>query len=179
MSSFYKFKAILLGTAAVGKTSLLHQYINGKFADNYAATIGVDFLTKEVKFRTAEVKITIWDLAGQAQFKFLRKNFYTGSHGALLIFDLTREETFREINSWYLEMREFSNREIPFIVIGNKLDLTEEKGRAVPEEEVKKLCNFFKSSFYLETSAKTGENVEAAFKKLIQFMAEAKGEKIE
>ena len=179
MSSFYKFKAILLGAAAVGKTSLLHQYISGKFADNYAATIGVDFLKKEIDFSNAKVAITIWDLAGQKQFKFLRKNFYTGSHGALLIFDLTREETFKEINNWYLEMKEFTNRDIPFILIGNKLDLTEEKGRAVPEEDVKKLCDFFKSSFYMETSAKTGENVEDAFKKLIQFMAEAKGEKIE
>ncbi|TFG10098.1 MAG: GTP-binding protein, partial [Promethearchaeota archaeon] len=155
MSSFYKFKAILLGAAAVGKTSLLYQYISCKFADNYAATIGVDFLKKEVNFKTAKVAITIWDLAGQAQFKFLRKNFYTGSHGALLIFDLTREETFKEINNWYLEMKEFSNKEIPFILIGNKLDIAEEKGRAVPEEEVKKLCKFFNTSYYLETSAKT------------------------
>lgn len=176
---FFRFKSILLGAAAVGKTSLLHQYVSGKFSDDYAATIGVDFLSKEVDFEESTVKITIWDLAGQPKFKFLRKNFYNGTHGALLIFDLTREGSFEELSTWYSEMMEFARDEIPFILIGNKLDLILEgtEDRVISTERAKEYAQQY-DSVYMETSAKTGKNVEEAFRKLMVLMGQSKGHEI-
>ena len=172
MSDFYRYKLVLLGAAAVGKTSILHRFIKGKFAENYAMTIGVDFLSKEVEYENSLVKLTIWDLAGQEKFKFLRKNFYRGTHGALLIFDLTREDTFEEIHTWYAEMKELIKDDVPFILIGNKLDLVKEDNIITKFDTLK--FSEDHNSIYMETSTKTGINIKEAFRKLISLITKQK-----
>ena len=117
-----KYKVLLLGPPAVGKTSLWDRFINKSFKEDYAMTIGVQVSTKEITFRNAIVKLSIWDIGGQARFKDLRKNYYFGTQGALLIFDLTRQETLSQLEDWIREVKERLEYNIPFVLIGNKLD---------------------------------------------------------
>jgi len=160
-----KYKVLLLGPPAVGKTSLWDRFINKTFQENYAMTIGVQVSTKDITFRNAVVKLTVWDIGGQARFKDLRKKFYFGTQGALLIFDLTREETFDEIEGWIKEVKDVLDYDIPFVLIGNKSDLIKDGRKLNPQEAITfaKLHN----SQYLETSAKTGDGVKDAFKELV------------
>lgn len=175
--NYFRFKGILLGEGAVGKTSLLFRFVDNKFRDNYSPTLGVDFLSKEVGFSRDTVKVTIWDLAGQEKFKFMRKNFYMGANGALLIFDLTRPETFEKVSAWYEEMRENLSEEIPFLLIGNKADLINEGERVVEKEKAIEFAKNHQSE-YIETSAKTGKNVEESFRRLLVTIAAHKNEEL-
>ncbi|MGV9173557.1 MAG: Rab family GTPase, partial [Promethearchaeia archaeon] len=130
--SSYKLKMILIGAGAVGKTSLVHRFINDEFQTNYELTVGVDFKTKDVELDSREpVTLSIWDVGGQKRFSSIRTTFYRGAAGALLVFDLTRPDTFDEIKHWLSEVRQFTKPEIPFILIGNKLDLIEAMGEVV------------------------------------------------
>ncbi|MCK4383710.1 MAG: GTP-binding protein [Candidatus Lokiarchaeota archaeon] len=165
MSSF-KLKVLLTGAAAVGKTSLVQRFIKNRFAANYKLTVGVDILTKDVEFKPGEVAtLSIWDIGGQQRFEFIRSTFYKGAAGALLVFDLTREQTFIETRKWLTEIRQFSNENIPFVFIGNKLDLLEDVGEVIDREEARAFAEK-EGSIYVETSAKTGINVDDAFTEL-------------
>ncbi|MHA1291506.1 MAG: GTP-binding protein [Promethearchaeota archaeon] len=166
----WAFKILLLGPSAVGKTSLLLRFVQNKFSEHYEYTMGVDYLSKELQFSPNDIaRLTIWDIAGQSRFKFLRNTFYTGANGALIVFDLTRKETFMEIKEWLLEMRKYTG-DIPFILIGNKSDLLEDVGVVIEDDIIK---DFVKkeNSIYIETSAKTGVNVDEAFMELTRHMA--------
>ncbi len=166
----FRFKMVLIGPAAVGKTSLLHRFVSGQFSESYMLTIGVEFLTKEIKFKRNNVKLTIWDIGGQKKFQNIRTTFYRNAKGALLVFDLTRADTFGEVEAWLTEMYEVLGAKIPFVLIGNKTDLIKDVGRVIDGDKAK---NFAESrgSIYIETSAKTGENVEDAFIELSRQMA--------
>ena len=164
--SIFKLKVLLTGAAAVGKTSLVQRFIKNRFAANYKLTVGVDILTKDVEFKPGEVAtLSIWDIGGQQRFEFIRSTFYKGAAGALLVFDLTREQTFIETKKWLTEIRQFSNENIPFVFIGNKLDLLEDVGEVIDREEARAFAEK-EGSIYVETSAKTGINVDDAFTEL-------------
>jgi len=165
MSSF-KLKILLTGAAAVGKTSLVQRFIKNRFAANYKLTVGVDILTKDVEFRPGEVAtLSIWDIGGQQRFEFIRSTFYKGAAGALLVFDLTRDQTYQETRKWLTEIRQFAGENIPFVLIGNKLDLIEDVGVVIDRDEARQFAES-EGSIYLETSAKTGEGVDEAFTEL-------------
>ena len=173
MSSF-KLKVLLTGAAAVGKTSLVQRFIKNRFAVNYKLTVGVDILTKDVEFKPGEVAtLSIWDIGGQQRFEFIRSTFYKGAAGALLVFDLTREQTFIETKKWLTEIRQFSNENIPFVFIGNKLDLLEDVGEVIDREEARAFAEK-EGSIYVETSAKTGINVDDAFTELTRRIVESR-----
>ncbi|TFG06782.1 MAG: GTP-binding protein [Promethearchaeota archaeon] len=168
----FQYKIILIGAGAVGKTSIINRFVHDEFSSSYQMTMGVDFLRKELVYEDFNVKLTIWDIAGQERFQFMRKNFYRGSSGALLIFDLTRESTYHTlINKWYPEMLQFLSKKIPFILIGNKVDLIKDTGYVINTEDARNFAET-RDSFYIETSAKTGENVEKAFRKLTRRITE-------
>jgi small GTP-binding protein len=165
MSSF-KLKVLLTGAAAVGKTSLVQRFIKNRFAANYKLTVGVDILTKDVEFRQGEIAtLSIWDIGGQQRFEFIRSTFYKGAAGALLVFDLTREQTYTETRKWLTEIRQFAGENIPFVLIGNKVDLIEDVGVVIDRKEAEAFAKK-EGSIYIETSAKTGVKVDNAFTEL-------------
>ena len=165
MSSF-KLKVLLTGAAAVGKTSLVQRFIKNRFAANYKLTVGVDILTKDVEFRQGEIAtLSIWDIGGQQRFEFIRSTFYKGAAGALLVFDLTREQTYTETRKWLTEIRQFAGENIPFVLIGNKADLIEDVGVVIDRKEAEAFAKK-EGSIYIETSAKTGVQVDEAFTEL-------------
>ncbi len=162
------FKVIIVGPSAVGKTSLLNRFVHNEYAMKYKLTIGVDFLTKSIEYQPSKfVKLHIWDIGGQERFKFLHRSFYEGASGALLVFDLSRQNTFSSMKSWLSEMRSIMTNDIPKVIIGNKTDLIPEIGQIIDRSAVEQYAKN-EDCFYIETSAKTGENVEKAFLELAQ-----------
>ncbi|MHA1784232.1 MAG: Rab family GTPase [Candidatus Helarchaeota archaeon] len=168
----YKLKMLLLGDAAVGKTSLIKQFIKGSFQKDYKMTIGCDIFTKDVTVNNGQdlVTLSIWDIAGQERFKFFRSSFYRGSAGAMVIFDLTRYPTFNpNLVTWLKELWSFTGR-IPIVVIGNKSDLV--NMRAVRPADAKQFTDQVPCP-YIETSAKQGQNVDDSFTALAVEMLNA------
>ena len=169
------FKVIIVGPSAVGKTSLLNRFVHNEYAMKYKLTIGVDFLTKSVEYKPSKfVKLHIWDIGGQERFKFLHRSFYEGTKGALLAFDLSRQNTFSSMKNWLSEMRSIMTNDIPKVILGNKTDLIPEIGQIIDKSEVEQYAQN-EDCCYIETSAKTGENVEKAFLELTQRMVKKEG----
>jgi Ras-related protein Rab-7A len=160
-------KVIILGDSGVGKTSLMNQYVTQKFSNQYKATIGADFLTKEITVNDRLVTMQIWDTAGQERFQSLGVAFYRGADCCVLVFDVTVPKTFETLDSWRDEfLIQASPRDpenFPFVVLGNKVDL---ENRAISEKRANTWCQNKGTIPYFETSAKDATNVEAAFQKI-------------
>ena len=161
------FKLAVLGNSAVGKTSLINQYIHQKFEQDYHPSLGVNIVIKEmnVEEKNVHVKMILWDIAGQEKYDSSRKAFFQGCAGALFVYDVTRPVTFKDVKSkWLKDLKEFGKKNAVYLLIGNKNDLTEEK--IVTTQQGEKLAIKMKASEFIETSAKHGDNVEKAFKTL-------------
>jgi small GTP-binding protein len=168
----FTFKVVLIGDGAVGKSSLMRRFVENRFESTYQFTIGVDISAKDVKYEEGKyAKLSIWDMGGQERFKVLRRSFFEGTHGALLVFDLSRAQTFAAMKKWLSDLRSMVEERIPIIIIGNKSDLISEVGETIKKNEPSSLAEK-ENSIYIETSAKTGENVEKAFLELTQLMRE-------
>jgi Ras-related protein Rab-7A len=160
-------KIIILGDSGVGKTSLMNQYCNKRFSNQYKATIGADFLTKDVMIDDKLVTLQIWDTAGQERFQSLGVAFYRGADACILVYDITAEKSFDQLNSWRDEFLTQANPRDPdnfsFVVLGNKVD--KESERRVPKTKATQWCKSkgSKPIPYFETSAKDAVKVEAAF----------------
>ncbi|XP_056159274.1 ras-related protein Rab7 isoform X1 [Syzygium oleosum] len=154
-------------TPRVGKTSLMNQYVNKKFSNQYKATIGADFLTKEVQLEDRLFTLQIWDTAGQERFQSLGVAFYRGADCCVLVYDVNVMKSFDNLNNWreeFLIQASPSDPEnFPFIVIGNKIDVDGGNNRVVSEKKARAWCASKGNIPYFETSAKEGVNVEEAF----------------
>ncbi|XP_050666627.1 ras-related protein Rab-37 isoform X2 [Leptidea sinapis] len=154
-------KTILLGDSGVGKTSLLVQFETGKFQPgNFSATVGIGFTNKVVTVDSVKVKLQIWDTAGQERFRSVTHAYYRDAHALLLLYDVTNKTSFDNIRAWLGEIREYAQDDVVIMLLGNKSDSGLE--RAVRREEGQRLAREYQVAF-METSAKTGLNVEAAF----------------
>ncbi len=160
----FLFKSIVVGDGGVGKTALTLRFSKGFFTEDYKMTIGVDFHVKTINIDSNEgpirAKLQIWDTGGQERFSSIRPMYYRGSLGALLIFDLTNSASFEHLPGWIEEVRANIKTEIPFLLVGNKSDLVDQ--RAVSLNEINTFTRDF-NLYYMETSAKTGEGVGDCF----------------
>ena len=156
----HMFRYIIVGDMAVGKSCLLLQFTDHKFRHQHELTIGVEFGGKNIEVKNKTIKIQIWDTAGQEAFQAITRTYYKGAIGALLVYDITRKETFEHIRKWYDEVKLNGSKDICCILIGNKKDLEEQ--RQVKYEEGKRLAEE-NNLLFLETSAKTAENVQECF----------------
>ena len=169
MSAEYRFKIVMLGDGAVGKTALTTRFTQGGFEADYKRTIGSDFAIKKLRLEDIDANVTlqVWDLAGQPRFEVVRQGFYRGARGGLLVYDVTRRRTFLNTGNWKSECFKNLDKEIPLVVVANKVDLAD--SRIVTQEEGEKYAK--KHDFlYVESSALTGENVEEAYASLCRAM---------
>lgn len=159
-------KVIILGDSGVGKTSLMNQYVNKKFSTSYKATIGADFLTKEVTVDDRIVTMQLWDTAGQERFQSLGVAFYRGADCCVLVYDVNSPKSFETLDSWRDEfLIQASPRDpesFPFVVLGNKIDMGDDK-RMISSKRAMTYCQSRGNIPYFETSAKESVNVEQAF----------------
>ncbi len=175
----YFLKIVLLGDGAVGKTNIRKNYLGQGFTKDHLMTIGADFAAadKVLQIEDKEYNITfqIWDLAGQGTFNQVRSMYYRGVFGALVVFDVTRKNSFDNLSSWIKELYKNSNRgAVPIVILGNKYDLFDEDEDHVKSVEIndmiellnKELKNENFNVTYLNTSALTGLNIENAFESL-------------
>ncbi|CDH49017.1 rab small monomeric gtpase [Lichtheimia corymbifera JMRC:FSU:9682] len=159
-------KVIILGDSGVGKTSLMNQYVNKKFSSQYKATIGADFLTKEVMVDDKLVTMQIWDTAGQERFQSLGVAFYRGADCCVLVYDVNNNKSYESLGQWHdeflLQAQPRDPDNFPFVVLGNKVDVDESK-RMVSQKRAMAFCQAKGNIPYFETSAKEAINVEQAF----------------
>lgn len=156
----YLFKYIIVGDSSVGKSCLLLQFTDKRFKKDHDITIGVEFGTRLIDINNQKIKLQIWDTAGQESFKSITRCYYRGSAGALLVYDITKRETFEHIVKWLEEIKNAANPNITIMLIGNKSDL--ESSRKVSTEEAMLFANKH-GLMFIETSAKTSVNVELAY----------------
>merc|ERR1711935_230200 len=160
MSYAYLFKYIIIGDTGVGKSCLLLQFTDRRFQPIHDLTIGVEFGARMITIDKKQIKLQIWDTAGQESFRSITRSYYRGAAGALLVYDITRRETFTHLTSWLEESRQHASPNMTIMLIGNKCD--DDDKRAVSKEEGEAFAKQH-GLLFLETSAKTAHNVEEAF----------------
>lgn len=161
----YLFKIVLIGDSAVGKSNLLARFARDEFYPNSKSTIGVEFQTQKIDIDGKEVKAQIWDTAGQERFRAVTSAYYRGAVGALLVYDISRRQTFESVGRWLNELHTHSDMNVVTILIGNKTDLID--ARAVSAEEGMTLAEA-QGLFFMETSALDSSNVSAAFQTVVK-----------
>jgi len=154
-------KTILLGDSGVGKTSLLVKFDTGRFqSGSFSATVGIGFTNKVVSLDDSKIRLQIWDTAGQERFRSVTHAYYRDAHALLLLYDVTNKTSFDNIRAWLGEIREYAQDDVVILLIGNKADAGSE--RVVRREDGERLAREYDVTF-METSAKSGQNVELAF----------------
>ena len=161
----FKLKIVVVGDSGVGKTNLIKRFITNEFSENFKATIGVEFMSKTYKINKHLFKIEIWDTAGQERYKSITAVYYKGAKGALVVYDTTDKSTFENIDKWMLEIKDKTSKDIKLMVIGNKIDLKDE--REVKNEEALKKAESLGIPL-METSALDATNVKEAFHDLLK-----------
>ncbi|KAF6149598.1 hypothetical protein GIB67_011207 [Kingdonia uniflora] len=161
----YLFKIVLIGDSAVGKSNLLARFARDEFYSNSKSTIGVEFQTQKIDIEGKEIKAQIWDTAGQERFRAVTSAYYRGAVGALLVYDISRRQTFDSIGRWLNELHTHSDMNVVTILVGNKSDLKD--AREVSTAEGKVLAEA-QGLFFMETSALDSSNVSAAFQTVVK-----------
>ena len=159
------FKLILIGDSYVGKSNILLKYLKNQFNENSKTTIGVEFGTKNIIINNKRIKIQIWDTAGQERYRSITSAYYKGAKGALIVYDITRKNTFDNIDKWITDLKLNGDKDICIIILGNKSDLIDK--REINKNDGIKKAEMYKTAF-LETSALNGDNISKEFDELIE-----------
>ena len=164
-----KCQLLIIGNSIVGKTSILTKYTTKTYNENYLATVGLDFFTKDEIIDDKTIRIKIWDTAGQERYKAITKCFFQRAQGIIIVFDVTNKKSFEDLKIWIDSINSQSKltedlENMPIIIIGNKIDIPK---RVIDKDTA---LNFAKEQNldYYETSAKTGEGIDAAIKDLVK-----------
>ncbi|XP_063837436.1 ras-related protein Rab-21 [Ostrinia nubilalis] len=165
----YNFKVVLLGEGCVGKTSILLRYIEDKFNDKHLTTLQATFLNKKININGKRINLSIWDTAGQEKFHALGPIYYRNSNGAILVYDITDEDSFGKVKNWVKELKKMLGSDIVLVIAGNKIDL--EHDRTVPLEEAESYATMVGAKHFY-TSAKLNQGVEDLFLELTREMSE-------
>ena len=158
-------KILTAGDGGVGKTTLLHRYIEGKFIHDTKMTLGVEFMVKELKLENIEIMLQLWDFGGQDQFRHLLQRYALGARGAIIMFDLTRANTLENIAEWVQICRKY-DPSLPIILLGSKSDLADLI--LIDDTYAHSISENFKMINYMKVSSKSGDNVDKAFEILIR-----------
>lgn len=160
MSYNYLFKYIIIGDTSVGKSCLMQSFLEQSIRSKHEPTVGVEFGAKIIEVKSERIKLQIWDTAGSENYRSITRSYYRAAAGAVLVYDITRRQTFDHLGEWLDEARINGNPNISVVIVGNKLDLHSE--RQVSTEEAKTWATD-NGLLYLETSAKNGQGVFDTF----------------
>ena len=167
MNYDYSVQLLIIGDSSVGKTSILTRYSNGTFKEDYIATVGLDYYSKNEVLNNKTIHIKIWDTAGQERYKALTQGFFRNAQGVMIVYDVTNTESFDNLKYWISSIQkniESNKISIPVILLGNKIDVGDE--REIKNEDAEKFAEENKYK-YFETSAKTGEGIDDAVRELV------------
>lgn len=165
-------KILIIGESGVGKSSLLLRFTDDTFDPELAATIGVDFKVKTISVDGNKAKLAIWDTAGQERFRTLTPSYYRGAQGVILVYDVTRRDTFVKLDNWLNELETYCTRnDIVKMLVGNKID---KENREVDRNEGLKFARKH-SMLFIEASAKTCDGVQCAFEELVEKIIQTPG----
>ncbi|KAK6090762.1 hypothetical protein P3W45_000007 [Vairimorpha bombi] len=162
----YLFKFILIGTSGVGKTCLMRRFADEIYENTQGSTIGVDFKIKTIEIDNNKVKLQIWDTAGQERFRAIISNYYRGAHGILIVFDMTDERSFENLEEWIGEIKKNTKEQVEVIILGNKVD--KEADIKVTDQQIEEFLakNKIPKDNFKKTSAKLNIKVNEAFELL-------------
>ena len=166
------YKIIIIGDAAVGKSNILTRFTRNEFSENTKSTVGVELGVKFIKVKGVNTKIQIWDTAGQERYRSITSSYYKGSHGCFIVYDITNETSFENVERWYEYVQREAGKNISIILVGNKCDLENE--RKISKEKGQEKAKNLKCAFY-ETSALSGVNISQIFEELTNNIYDSTG----
>ena len=166
------YKIIIIGDAAVGKSNILTRLTRNEFSENTKSTVGVELGVKFIKVKGVNTKIQIWDTAGQERYRSITSSYYKGSHGCFIVYDITNETSFENVERWYEYVQREAGKNISIILVGNKCDLENE--RKISKEKGQEKAKNLKCAFF-ETSALSGVNISQIFEELTNNIYDSTG----
>ena len=166
------YKIIIIGDAAVGKSNILTRFTRNEFSENTKSTVGVELGVKFIKVKGVNTKIQIWDTAGQERYRSITSSYYKGSHGCFIVYDITNETSFENVERWYEYVQREAGKNISIILVGNKCDLENE--RKISKEKGQEKAKNLKCAFF-ETSALSGFNISQIFEELTNNIYDSTG----
>ena len=161
----YKIKIIVVGDSGVGKTNLINRFASDKFDTNSKATIGVEFVYKTLKINKEVIKVEVWDTAGQERYRAITSSYYKGAKGAIIVYDITNEDSFNNVESWMNEVTKKGKTDMQFLLVGNKKDLINDR-KVTGQKGIDKAKELNMNLF--EASALEKTNVNEAFNYLVK-----------
>ena len=163
----YVVKIIIIGNQSVGKTNIVTRYVKGEFSEDYMITIGMDFLTCNLKSDDKIFKLRLWDTAGSEKFRSITKGYYSNTCCALIVYDITNQNSFDSVKHWIEDVKNYADKDTHLVLVGNKIDLKDQ--RKISKEDGQNLATQNGMDFY-ESSALTGENINNIFDGICKYV---------
>ena len=166
------YKVIIIGDTCVGKSNILSRYLKNEFKEDAKATVGVELGTKFLNIKGTGAKLQIWDTAGQERYRSITSSYYKGSHGCFIVYDITNETSFQNVDKWYEQALKETSKDVSIILVGNKCDLENE--RKVPKEKGEEKAKTLNCPFF-ETSALSKIKIDDIFNEMVNNIYERTG----